>query len=89
MAAGKPAPDIYLNVAGRLGVAPGKCLVFEDVPAGILAGKRAGMTVCAVEDEFSLDLKEEKQSMADYYIKDYDELLMREKMNRHDRPSVR
>ena len=57
---------------------PLQCLVFEDIPAGILAGKRAGMTVCAVEDEFSLDLTKEKQSLADYYIKDYDELLMRE-----------
>ena len=53
VAAGKPAPDIYLNVADRLGVIPEDCLVFEDVPAGILAGKRAGMTVCAVADEFS------------------------------------
>ena len=89
VASGKPSPDIYLKVSDTLQVAPQQCLVFEDIPAGILAGKRAGMTVCAVEDEFSLDLKEEKQSMADYYIKDYDELLMREKMNRHDRPSVR
>ena len=89
VASGKPSPDIYLKVSDTLQVAPQQCLVFEDIPAGILAGKRAGMTVCAVEDEFSLDLKEEKQSMADYYIKDYDELLMREKMNRHDRPSFR
>lgn len=78
VAAGKPAPDIYLKVSDTLKVNPLQCLVFEDIPAGILAGKRAGMTVCAVEDEFSLDLTKEKQSMADYYIKDYDELLMRE-----------
>ena len=78
VAAGKPAPDIYLKVSDSLKVNPRQCLVFEDIPAGILAGKRAGMTVCAVEDEFSLDLTREKQSMADYYIKDYDELLMRE-----------
>lgn len=39
---GKPEPDIYLEVARRLQVAPEDCLVFEDVPAGILAGKRAG-----------------------------------------------
>lgn len=78
VAAGKPAPDIYLKVSESLNVNPRQCLVFEDIPAGILAGKRAGMTVCAVEDEFSLDLTREKQSMADYYIKDYEELLMRE-----------
>ena len=77
VAAGKPAPDIYLNVAGRLGVAPGKCLVFEDVPAGILAGKRAGMTVCAVDDEFSRHMEAEKKSLADYFIRDYYDIINR------------
>lgn len=75
VAAGKPAPDIYLSVADRLSVDPSDCVVFEDVPAGILAGKNAGMTVYAVEDAFSLDMSEEKRQMADYYIKDYYELL--------------
>ncbi len=79
VAAGKPAPDIYLKVAETLPVKPQQCLVFEDIPAGILAGKRAGMEVCAVEDEFSLNLEEEKRSMADYYIRDYNELLRAEK----------
>ena len=45
VAAGKPAPDIYLEVARRLQAEPSRCMVFEDVPAGILAGKRAGMRV--------------------------------------------
>ena len=40
-------------VAGELAVEPERCLVFEDVPMGILAGKNAGMRVCAVEDDFS------------------------------------
>lgn len=75
VAAGKPAPDIYLEVAKRLGVKPAKCMVFEDVPAGILAGKRAGMTVCAVEDEFSLGMREEKEALADYYISDFTKLF--------------
>lgn len=75
VAAGKPAPDIYLNVAGRLGVSPEECLVFEDIPAGIRAGKRAGMTVFAVEDEFSRHMREEKAALADYYINDYYEML--------------
>ena len=73
--AGKPEPDIYLKVAGDLGVKPTECIVFEDVPAGILAGKRAGMTVCAVDDEFSRPMEEEKRSLADYFITDYFELL--------------
>lgn len=68
---GKPAPDIYLHVADLLGVAPSKCLVFEDVPAGIEAGKRAGMKVCAVKDEASSHLDDVKREMADFYIDSY------------------
>ncbi len=75
VAAGKPAPDIYLKVAQSLGAEPNRCLVFEDVPAGILAGKAAGMRVCAVEDEFSAKMRQEKQELADYYIRDYRQLL--------------
>ena len=73
--AGKPAPDIYLYVAEKLGVKPEDCMVFEDVPAGILAGKRAGMTVYAIEDEFSRKMEVEKRELADGYIRDYFELL--------------
>lgn len=71
---GKPAPDIYLLVAEELGVKPERCLVFEDVPMGILAGKNAGMRTCAVDDEFSRTQDMKKRSLADYYIQDYDEL---------------
>ena len=35
---GKPAPDVYLEAASRLQAQPERCLVFEDVPMGILAG---------------------------------------------------
>ena len=62
-------------IRDSLQVAPSDCVVFEDVPAGIQAGKNAGMTVFAVEDAFSLDMREEKMQLADYYIKDYYELL--------------
>lgn len=81
VAAGKPAPDIYLKVAKELDVLPSQCLVFEDVPAGILAGKRAGMTVCAVDDEFSRALEDEKRELADYFIYDYYQLLKRNGVN--------
>ena len=43
VAAGKPAPDIYLRVVGDLGVAPGHCLVFEDSVAGVRAAVNAGI----------------------------------------------
>lgn len=45
---GKPDPEPYLKAAAALGVAPEQCLVIEDAPAGIAAGKAAGMRVAAV-----------------------------------------
>lgn len=45
---GKPHPDPYLAAAAALGVEPSRCLVIEDAPAGVEAGRAAGMTVWAV-----------------------------------------
>ena len=45
---GKPAPDIFLLAAQRLGVQPQRCLVFEDSPAGIAAAQRAGCLCVAL-----------------------------------------
>jgi HAD superfamily hydrolase (TIGR01509 family) len=42
---GKPAPDLFLHVAGTLRVAPRACIVVEDSPVGVAAGVAAGMTV--------------------------------------------
>lgn len=72
---GKPAPDIYLLVADDLGVRPSNCFCFEDVPAGLMAGKSAGMKTCGVEDAFSRPMIEEKRALADIYIEDYFEFL--------------
>lgn len=72
---GKPSPEIYLTVAKRLAVSPSRCLVFEDIVQGIMAGKNAGMRVCAVEDAYSVNEREEKRRLADYYIEDYREIL--------------
>jgi HAD superfamily hydrolase (TIGR01509 family) len=46
----KPAPDVYLTAARRLGVAPASCLAPEDSPPGIAAAKAAGMRCLAVPD---------------------------------------
>ncbi|MDO5573369.1 MAG: HAD family phosphatase [bacterium] len=75
--AGKPAPDVYLKAARDLNVKPEECLVFEDITAGIMAGKNAGMKVCAVEDDYSKYQREEKRKLADYYIKDYQDFFMK------------
>lgn len=48
VAAGKPAPDVYLEAAGRLGVAAESCAAVEDTTNGLRAALAAGMTVFAV-----------------------------------------
>lgn len=72
---GKPNPDIYLKVAEDLGVDPKECLVFEDIPEGVLAAKRAGMKACGIFDEGSKENKDKIIQLADYYIYDYSEVL--------------
>ncbi|WP_099468259.1 HAD family hydrolase [Konateibacter massiliensis] len=73
--AGKPSPDIYLATAKRLHVRPEDCLVFEDIPMGILAGKNANMRVCTIYDDFSKDQEVKKRKLADYYINTFQEVL--------------
>ena len=46
----KPAPDVYLLAAQRLGVAPAQCLVLEDSPTGVRAALAAGMLPVQVPD---------------------------------------
>ncbi|WP_406175295.1 HAD family hydrolase [Streptomyces canus] len=45
---GKPDPEPYLLAARELGVDPARCVVFEDAPAGLRAGRAAGMTTVAL-----------------------------------------
>ena len=52
VARGKPAPDIFLLAAERLGVAPAACTVVEDSRAGVAGGRAAGMTVFALATTF-------------------------------------
>ena len=49
-ARGKPAPDVYLTAARRLGVAAAACLALEDSPAGVASARSAGMRCVAVPD---------------------------------------
>jgi pseudouridine-5'-monophosphatase len=69
----KPDPDIYLAAALRIGVAPEDCLVFEDAPAGVLAGKAAGMQVVCVKAE---QLDPALVSTADLIVSAYAEVSL-------------
>jgi beta-phosphoglucomutase family hydrolase len=48
VAHGKPAPDVFLAAAARLGVPPERCVVVEDAPAGVEAGRRGGMRTVGI-----------------------------------------
>jgi sugar-phosphatase len=52
---GKPHPEPYLLAARQLGVQPADCVVIEDAPIGIEAGKAAGMRVIAIASTHSPD----------------------------------
>ncbi|GIZ51802.1 HAD family hydrolase [Noviherbaspirillum aridicola] len=52
----KPAPDVYLEAARVMGVAPARCLVIEDTPTGIRAGRDAGMTVYGYAERMDAQL---------------------------------
>ena len=52
---GKPAPDVFLLAAERLGVKSEECLVLEDSKAGVIAGSSAGAKVIMVPDMFKPD----------------------------------
>src|SRR6476620_7299330 len=75
VARGKPAPDVYLEAARRLGTAPANCTAVEDSNAGIGSAKSAGMRVVAIPnaayppDEATLEL-------ADAVVRSLDDLTI-------------
>ena len=70
---GKPDPEPYQKGAALLGVPASECVVFEDAPAGIRAGKAAGATVVALRTT-SPDIELEKAG-ADWILAGYDHLF--------------
>jgi HAD superfamily hydrolase (TIGR01509 family) len=58
VAHGKPAPDMFLLAAEKLGLAPEACVVVEDSPPGVAAGRAAGMPTLGVRRVSGIDLSE-------------------------------
>lgn len=67
---GKPAPDIYLATAERLGVRPEECMVFEDSPPGVQAARAAGMRVVGILSSHSAA----ELNGAEWTVRTYNEL---------------
>jgi beta-phosphoglucomutase len=75
---GKPDPQIFLVAAAKLGVPPERCIVVEDAPAGIEAGRRAGMRTIGVGGAHGrLDADLTVASLADLPHDAFDTLLTR------------
>lgn len=68
---GKPDPEPYLYAAQRLKISPSRCTVFEDAPAGVAAGKAAGMRVVAL----TTTVGAEELAGADRIVRDLAEYL--------------
>ena len=70
VAHGKPAPDVFLRAATRLGVAPETCCVLEDSAAGVTAARAAGMTAIAITNT----LPAAKLAHAHHVVRTYEEV---------------
>jgi len=70
---GKPAPDVYLEAARRLGVDPERCTAVEDSHAGIRSAKAAGMRVVAIPNA-AYPPDEEALELADAVVRSLDAL---------------
>ncbi|MDE2025719.1 MAG: HAD family phosphatase [Patescibacteria group bacterium] len=68
---GKPHPEVFLKAAGKLGINPKNCVVFEDAPNGIAAAKAAGMFVVGILTTHTKD----ELYKADMLINDFQELF--------------
>lgn len=74
VAHGKPAPDVYLEAARRLGIAPTECAAVEDSTNGLRSAAAAGMTVIAIPNEAFLPSDDALQ-LATAVVDSLDELL--------------
>ena len=64
----KYEPDIYLEAARRLGLAPAECMVFEDAPYAGVTAHRAGFQLCGMADPAYADGEAELRSVSDSFV---------------------
>ena len=75
VARGKPAPDVFIEAARRLGVDAAECVVFEDAPMGIEAAQAAGMRVVALTTSFQASHFEALQAPPTLICGDFEDYL--------------
>ena len=78
VAHGKPAPDVFLRAAEKVGVPPARCVVVEDAAVGVEAGRRGGMRTIGIEGGHGLGplpADVVTRSMADLPLDTFDSLL--------------
>ncbi|HJS58563.1 MAG TPA: HAD family phosphatase [Vicinamibacteria bacterium] len=75
VAHGKPAPDVFIETARRLGVPPSACLAFEDAPAGVMAAQAAGMICVALTTSFGPEAFPIHGARPDACVADFEPIL--------------
>ncbi len=75
VAHGKPAPDVFIETARRMGVPTSACLAFEDAPAGVMAAQAAGMTCVALTTSFGPEAFPIHGARPDLCVADFEPIL--------------
>jgi HAD superfamily hydrolase (TIGR01509 family) len=73
---GKGDPAFYRLAAGKLGLSPARCALFDDAPYAMRGAKTAGLTVLAMAEPIQAPLKEEILSLCDLYVHDFGQLCV-------------
>ena len=79
----KPAPDLFLLAADRLGAEPAQCVAFEDSPNGVAAARAAGMVVVGVPGPMTTGLDMSAADLVVPSLTDVDLAALRELVSAH------